>query len=138
MPWPRSGDFPSRELLSRVCNEVPRPKGEENSHLRITAPRLRLFICADVRLDLCSMRSNICPRIGEILGSERWICLEQIALAGRQTSSVLEHPYRNSRTHNARLAAADVRMGFDPGNESPRSCTTQRSNSALSARLRVS
>ena len=73
------------------------------------------FVLLNLPLDVLAMRTVKRPRLGEVAGEEGGIASEKIGLAGSELARTHEHPDRNPRPHNARLAAANVGPAFDAG-----------------------
>jgi hypothetical protein len=76
--------------------------------------RSGLLVLADLAVDLIAVAADISPGVREILGAKRGIAPEQFRFADPQASRLFEHPDRNPRPYDTRVAATDSRPALDP------------------------
>jgi hypothetical protein len=74
-----------------------------------------VLIVVNLPFNFVAMRSNVGPRVYDVLSSESRIDSQQVRLACPQSAGLLQHPYRNARPHNARFAPAHAGPAFDAG-----------------------
>ena len=75
---------------------------------------LRRFVVLDLPIDFFTMRADVRPCVRKILCSQRRVGTQQVRVRRAFPARLLENPQRNSRSHDARGAAADPRGGLDP------------------------
>lgn len=73
------------------------------------------FVVADLLLDFGRVGMPVGPRLDQILGTQRRVGPQQVGLAGPEPTGLNEQPHGNTRANDARLTAADIRQGIDPG-----------------------
>src|ERR1043165_2757453 len=82
-----------------------RPRKETS----ITVSLIGLYLCINV----CALRANEVPGIGEVLHGKRWIIAKQISFTGSQPASLFEQPHRYASASDAGDTAHHVWLTFD-------------------------
>jgi hypothetical protein len=80
----------------------------------------RLLVLPDLKFDFGAVRANESPGVRKVLGAKCWIATQQIGLTDSQPATLLQNPYRNSRSHDARDATADARAAFNARERVPK------------------
>jgi hypothetical protein len=73
------------------------------------------FVVADLLLDFGRVGMPVGPRLDQILGTQRRVGPQKVGLAGPEPTGLNEQPHWNTSANDARLTAADIRQGIDPG-----------------------
>ncbi len=74
-----------------------------------------VLVLANLALDLVPVRTHKGPRIGEILGSKRWVGAENIRVAHPEAAILLQGTNRDTGAHDARIATANTGRALDSG-----------------------
>src|SRR5436190_1933523 len=69
-----------------------------------TGHRSGLLIFEYLLFDFLTVRANISPGIGKVLGAQRRISLQQFRLTRSRSSRMIQYPDRNAWADNARIA----------------------------------
>jgi len=75
--------------------------------------QLHGLVLGDLRRNLRVVRAVVGPGVGQILGAQGGVGPQQIGLARPELAGLDEHPHRDARAHNTRLAAAQAGRGLD-------------------------
>jgi len=73
------------------------------------------FVVAYLLLNFGPVGMPVGPRLDQILGTQRRVGAQQVGFAGPEPTGLNEQPHGNARAYDARLTAADIRQGIDPG-----------------------
>lgn len=91
------GDDLKREVFVRI-----QPRHSSGSLVRL-----------DLGLDFVLVSADVSPGVGEVLGAQRGVCLQELLFRCAQTAGLFEKPDGNPGADEAGIAATDFRAGID-------------------------
>lgn len=75
----------------------------------------RDLLSVNLSLDFGPMSRNVSPGVMQIVGTQRRVHFEQLCVRRSLASQLLQEPYWDTGTHNARIPPADLWMRLDTG-----------------------